>query len=229
MAKKFWWPKRIVAQMALVKNFKVKFPGIAPELGFSAEDIVKANEICDSILGAFQYAQDLSRTMKAATAWRNYVFYSKQKGESAMEPAVLPAPPPQIYLAGSVDLFFGLRDRIMATPKYADSIGKDLGLIGPEKERLSAATTSPDLKITINASNRISVKGSLKGCDALQVQYAADGENFVNVGFLTRTPGEILLKTKEPGVPEKGSVRAIFIKANHQFGSFSSQYPVALW
>lgn len=229
MAKKFWWPKRIADQMQVVTTFKTTFPKVANNLGFTPEDVTYAIEVCDSILASYQFVEDLSASAKAATSWRNHVFYGEQTGFDATVPPSPLAPAAVRYIEGSVDLFFKFRSRVMASPNYAPSFGYDLGLIGPEKMRLSSSDASPDLDVSVSSGNMLNIAGSLKGCDALRVEYAPEGAEFSTIAFLTRTPYSFQLKTQQPGIPEKGSVRAVFIKANEPFGSYTGNYPILLW
>jgi hypothetical protein len=64
--------------------------------------------------------------------------------------------------------------------------------------------------------------------DALRVEYAPKGGNFSTVAFLTTTPGGFQITPGTPGQPEKGHIRAVYIKKNEVYGNYSADYPVTV-
>jgi hypothetical protein len=229
MAKKFWWPKRISEQRALISVFRAHIPTAGVAVGMTPAEISAAIDLCDSLLEAISYADSFANTAKSITTWRNQILYGKQKGNAVARPQAVEPPESLAYLEGSVGMFFDLRHRIMASAKYSKIIGRELGLIGPEIAKLVESEISPELKISAQQGSIVNIGGSMKGFDALSVQYAPEGGEFQHVAFLTRTPAEIKIPAQTPGLAEKGSIRAIYLKANHSFGSFSPTYPVVTW
>ena len=66
------------------------------------------------------------------------------------------------------------------------------------------------------------------GMDALRVEYQPAGGKFTTVAFLTKTPGGFQITPTVPNQPENGFIRAVFMKKNEEFGSFSPSYPITV-
>ena len=116
----------------------------------------------------------------------------------------------------------------MASPGYTEAIGEDLGIVGTEQPNRPSIDYTPELKTTTSTGYQINLSGSMQGMDALRVEYAPKGGNFTTVAFLTNTPGGFQITPATPGQPEKGHVRAVFIKKNEQYGNYSADYPVTV-
>lgn len=229
MAKKFWWPKRISEQRNVISTFRASIPTAGSAVGMTPMQITSAIDLCDSLLEVYYYTENLTSTAKATTAWRNQMFYGKTTGKEMSPPPPVVPPASLNYFEGSLDMFFKLRQRIKASESYSVSAMTELGLVGTEITKPSAAGISPDLKITSAKGNKVNIRGNLEGYDALRIDYASDGGNFRNVAFLTRTPAEIEIPNDSPGVPVRGSITGQFIKANHPIGSSSPIYPIVTW
>ena len=76
--------------------------------------------------------------------------------------------------------------------------------------------------------NTVNIAGSMQGMDALRVEYQPVGGKFATVAFLTKTPGGFQITPTNPNQPENGFIRAVFIKKNEEYGSFSPNYPVTI-
>lgn len=229
MAKKPWWPTSMPEQMMLVQNFSAKIGGYAAVLGLTPADIAAAQELCGGILGAYSLAESCRLTMQAMTQWRDSVFSGEPVGADAPAPPVFPVGGTPAYKSGSVKLFFAFRDRILSSPGYTAAIGGDLGLVGAEAGKVIMDLMVPELKATTTTGYRVNLSGSMQGMDALRVEYSHDGgASFQTVAFLTNTPGGFQISPQVANQPEKGVIRAVYIRKNEQVGSFSANYPVTL-
>ena len=129
---------------------------------------------------------------------------------------------------GTVTQFFALRDLIVAMPGYNVGIGEDLGIVGSTVPPASPVSLAPDLKAVTSTGYWVNLSGSMKGMDALRVEYAPKGGNFTTVAFLTNTPAGFQITPANPNQPEMGQIRAVFIKKNADFGNYSANYPVTV-
>lgn len=229
MARKFWWPGSMPEQVVLVQNFQTKIGSYATALGLTAGDVTAAQGLCDAIVGAYTLVETSRLTMQAATQWRDAVFTGEPVGSNAPAPPVFPVGGAPAYKLGSVRSFFALRDRIVASPGYTQAIGEDLGIVGAEASRPAPGSVVPELKATTSTGYWVSLSGSMQGMDALKVEYSRDGgNNFQTVAFLTNTPGGFQVTPVDPTKPEKGFIRAVYIKRNEEVGQFSPNYPVTV-
>ena len=124
--------------------------------------------------------------------------------------------------------FFALRDQIVANSGYTLAIGEDLGIVGAEITPLGPTEVSPVLKPSVSMGNTVNVSASMQGMDAMRVEYQPAGGKFSTVAFLTKTPGGFQITPTNPNQPENGFIRAVFIKKNEEYGSFSPNYPVTV-
>ncbi len=228
MPLKFWWPTSLANQLVLMQNFKAKIAGYETQLGLTPAQITAATALCNAFIGALNATEQARQTMIAMTAWRDEIFNGEPVGTTA-PPAPSFAPPPEsAYKLGVVKDFFALRDLIVALPGYTEAIGEDLGLVGTQQPNRPSSDYTPELKTTTSPGYQVNITGSMQGMDALRVEYAPKGGNFSTVAFLTTTPGGFQITPGTPGQPEKGHIRAVYIKKNEVYGNYSADYPVTV-
>lgn len=228
MAKNFWWPSAMPAQLILIQNFVKKIGGYAGVLNLSGAQISAAEALCNAFIAAFSSTEQAHQTMVAMTAWRDEVFFGEPEGNPAPAAPVFSAAATADYTLGVVKQFFALRDLIVASPGYTETIGEDLGIVGNEITPRPAEDVTPQLKAVTSTGYTVNISGSMQGMDAMRVEYAPKGGQFRTVAFLTNTPGGFSISPTTPGQPESGHIRAIYIKRNAEFGNFSADYPVTL-
>lgn len=216
------------AQLVLIQNFLSKFALYGPGLGFNAAAITAAQALCNAFIGAVNATEAARASMQAMTQWRDDILTGEADGRTP-QPPVFPVVGPVTYPAGVVKAFMKLREQIVASPTYTIAIGEDLGIVGPETSRPAPGSVTPELRATTSTGYRVDLAGSMQGMDALKVEYSRDGgDTFQTVAFLTNTPAEFQVTPVNPAVPEKGFIRAVFIKKNEEFGNMSANYPVTL-
>jgi hypothetical protein len=228
MARKYWLPHALPQQMVLVRNFRAKIESYSAALGLSAADVAEALALCDAFVGAIELTEQCRTTMIAMTAWRDEIIFGSPEGAPASLPPVFPVAAVTADARGVLKQFMRLRDRVVSAPGYTTAIGEDLGIVGPEISRPAAASVTPNLKAVASTGNWVNLTGSMQGMDALRVEYSRDGQNFQTVAFLTTTPGGFQITPTHPNQPEKGVIRAVYIRKNEQVGNFSPSYPVTL-
>lgn len=228
MAVKFWWPSAMPDQVVLMQNFSVKIANYATVLGMSPAQIDAAETLCSTFIKAFNVVDQCKATMIAMTKWRDEIFYGEPAGGTAPAAPVFPVVPANANTLGTVTEFFRLRDRIVASTGYTQAIGEDLGIVGATIIPPAPDTVTPDLKATTTGNYRVQISGSMQGADALRVEYAPSGGNFATIAFLTNTPGTFQITPAEPNQPETGTIRAVYIKKNAEYGNYSANYPVTV-
>ena len=228
MARKNWWPTAIADQLVLVNNFATKIASYNLALPLTAPQVALAQGLCEAFVGAVNMTELARTTMQAMTQWRDLVLEGEPVGDPVPASPTFPAGGAVDYTRGTVPQFFKFRELILAAPGYTETIGQDLGLIGAEITPEPEGDVAPDLKIAVVSGYKISVGGSLQGRDALRIEYQRNGGSWTQVGFITKTPGEVTVTPQTPGQPESGNVRGVFIDENEPFGNFSPSYPVTV-
>lgn len=228
MARKFWWPSSMPDQLVLMQNFHSKIGNYAATLGLSPDELMAAEGLCDAFIGTFNVAEQCRQTMQAMTQWRDRVFHGTPVGNPAPPAPVFPVVGTVAYTLGVVKQFIALRDRIVASPNYTLAIGEDLGLVGAQITPPPPSSVKPVFKTVSTSGLTVNLVGSMQGMDALRVEYAPNGGSFQPVAFLTNTPGGFQITPQNPNQPENGRIRAVFIKKNAEYGTYSSEYPVTV-
>ena len=228
MARKFWWPKALPAQLVLMQNFSVKIGGYATALGMTPAEITAAEGLCEAFIGAVNSTEQCKSTMQAMTQWCDAILYGDASSFSTPPAPVFPVVGVVTYPMSVVKSFTKLRDQIVAATGYTNAIGEDLGIVGAEASSPALDSLVPELKTETSTGYWVSVTGSMRGMDALKVEYSRNGSEFTTVTFLTNTPGGFQITPATPAQPEKGFIRAVFIRKNEEVGSYSANYPVTV-
>lgn len=229
MRRKTWWPGTMSDQATLMQNFLAKIPNYGTVLGMTAAQVTAAQGLCSAFIGAFNATEQCRASMAAMTQWRDEVFSGEPVGAAIPAPPVFPVVEEVAYTRGTIKQFFDVRDRILAAAGYTQAIGEDLGIIGPEVSRPAPGAIVPELRTETSTGYWVNLSGSMQGMDALKVEYSRDGgASFTTVAFLTNTPGGFQITPQNPNQPEKGFVRAIYVKRNEEVGRYSANYPVTV-
>ena len=114
-------------------------------------------------------------------------------------------------------------------------VGSVSTLVGACKMPCGGADTNainnpiaPELKVSTSSGYNVTIAGSLKGMDAMRVEYRAKNGNWTLAGFFTNMPNQFVVSPQSPGEPEVGHVRGVFIKKNQPIGNPSPEYPVTV-
>ena len=228
MARKFYWPTSIAEQLILMANFLVKIPVYGATVGLTPAQVTAAEALCEAFIGAVQSTEQSKTTMQAMTQWRDGILYGEESSSATPQAPVFPVVGATLYPEGVVKRFMKLRDQIVAAPGFTTAIGEDLGVIGAETSKPAPESVIPVLKAETSTGYWVNLAGSMQGMDALKVEYSRNGSDFTTVAFLTNTPQGIQITPQTPNQPEKGFIRAKFIKKSEEVGQYSANYPVTL-
>lgn len=225
-----WMPRRLANVLLMMQNVFLKIEGYKTILPLTDAQINRIKELCTIFIETYNYTEALSAGSSGTFEWRDEIFRGKPKGSTANPPPALVAyAPTEAATIGILEEFSEYRDVILAAANYTVAIGEDLMIVGAEMSKALAENTAPDLKVTTAAGFEVIITGSLKGFDAIRIEYAVAGNDTWHLaGFLTKLPGLIVITPQTPGQAEKGRIRGIFIQANANFGSYSPEYSVTL-
>ncbi len=159
MRKRFWWPTSMSDQLVLIQNFRAKIAGYQTALGLTLLQVTAATELCETFIGAFNSTEQAKTTMQSMTQWRDAIFYGDPVGAPSGEAPVFPVVGATTYYLGTVTQFMAFRDLIVALPGYTESIGEDLGIVGPEISPLAPDLVSPTIKSVKTNGFTVSISG----------------------------------------------------------------------
>jgi hypothetical protein len=112
---------------------------------------------------------------------------------------------------------------------YTAAIGEDLMIVREQGEAISPEQRQPAFKYEMRQGFRLLVSGSMQGMRAANFYYRRKGQTeWMFVGYLTRTPGEIHIPPAQTGQPEAGEIKSIFSENNEEVGQFSTNTEVTL-
>lgn len=225
MARKFWWPGSMPEQVVVMNNFAAKINGYKTALGLATLQVTEIISVCDAFVAAFNAVEQCRQSMQALTQWRDELYYGVSKGAPTDKAPVFPVVPTISTENGLVTEFTKFRDMLLTLPGYTTSIGEDLGIIGSELQKVVEDEVSPVIKSVTAQGFSVQIKGSMQGFDGMRVEYAPKGGSFAPVAFLTNTPATVQISGN---APQTGHVRAVYIRKNQDFGSYSADYPVTL-
>lgn len=228
MARAFWWPGSLAAQIFLIQNFISKIGGYEITLGWTPDQVKAAIALCNAIISAINVTNQCRATMLAVTNWRDIVLFGGPKGMPGGKAPLFPIIDGALYNRGLVDEFFELRDQIAANSGYTLSMGEDLGIVGQESSGLIPSETSPELKTVTASTNYVTINGSMQGMPVMRIEYAAKGQTYGSVAIVTNLPATIEIPMVNPNVPQVGTIRSIFVRKNADFGNYSPNYDVTL-
>ena len=229
MKTRFWWPSAIDKQKSLLQNFFNKIENYEAALALTPAQVVAMQTVCEHAIAAFNYVEGCKTSMQAATAWRNEVMYGGPNGTPAPAAPTFPGNAPTDVKRGLINSFMRYRDYIVNLPGYDKSIGEDLGLIGAEITPTPEQDMRPELVTRATGSYNVALTGSMQGMDAMRIEYATGDGPYREVGLFTSKPGTVHIEPQNPGQPENGRLRAVFIKKSHVVGNYSPNYSVTIY
>lgn len=229
-----WFPKSRPKQLVLFNNIKAKIDGYEAVLPLSKPQLDRIKLVCDTFIAIYNYVEQTRATTAQLTEWQKIIFDG-----DAVIPDNEPAPTAPVFATvglptgAFVNIFKEfrlLRDQILSANGYNTGIGEDLMLVAPAGGNVNMQELVPDLKVAPLANGyRIRLDGSLKGTDALRVEYQRKGaSNWTLVNILTALPAELAITPQTAGEPETGTLRAVFLNKNEEIGQFSPNYPITV-
>jgi hypothetical protein len=233
MANKNWIPSTMAAQLVMFQNVRAKSDVYRDVLPLTLEQIDRLNLICDIFVNAYNYATQAKSAMEGVTRWRDNIFNGSPAGSPASRPPIfMDATMPTASFIGIFEEFRKMIDLIKSLPGYTRAIGEDLMIVA--SQTTGADTNSidnpvaPELKVSASSGYNVKITGSLKGMDAMRVEYRPKNGEWVTAAFFTKLPGDFTVMPQTPGAPESGHVRGILIKKNESVGNPSPEYPVTV-
>jgi hypothetical protein len=197
----------------------------------TTEQITRINLICDIFINAYNFTTQVKSAMEGVTNWRDNIFNGSPAGTAAPPPPTFVAPTmPVGSFIGIFDEFRKMVDQIKSAPGYTRAIGEDLMIVAPQGggDTSGIGDITPELKVSTAGGYQIIMAGSLKGMDAMRVEYRPKNGNWTTAAFFTKMPGDFTVQPQTPGNPETGHVRGILIKKNEPVGNPSPEYPVTV-
>jgi hypothetical protein len=231
MANNDWYPVRRDEQRAMYENVLQKIDDHKTAIAdfLTVERVARIKLICETYIAVYDYLQQAEARLDG--------FYKFQKdlekgdeGETVVEPPdfaklTLPAG----AFKGFVTEFRSVMGLLKRQDGYTAAIGADLKIVSVKGEPISPDQKQPAFKYEARQGFRLYVTGSMQGVRAVNFYYRRKGQTeFVFVGYLTRTPGEVHIPPAQAGTPEMGEIKAIFFEDNAEVGQFSTNTEITL-
>jgi len=231
MANKNWFPNTMPSQLVMFQNVRAKSDIYQTVLPLTLPQVERLNLICDIFVSAYTFSAQAKSAMEGVTNWRDNVFTGSPAGAAApVPPTFVPASMPVGSFIGIFEEFRKMVDLIKSSPGYTRAIGEDLMIVASSGADTNATNNPivPELKVSTALGYQVIIAGSLKGMDAMRVEYRAKNGEWTLAGFFTNMPNSFTVMPQTPGAPEIGYVRGVFIKKSLPVGNPSPEYPVTV-
>jgi hypothetical protein len=217
----------------MFQNVRAKSDAYQTVLPLTLPQVERLNLICDIFINAYNYTSQSKAAMGALTNWRDNIFSGSPAGSAAPVPPAFGAPTmPAGSFIGIFAEFRKMVDLIKSSPGYTRAIGEDLMIVasqaGGADTNAIEDSIAPELKVSTSSGYNVKISGSLKGMDAMRVEYRPKNGEWELAGFFTNMPNQFTVSPQTPGAPEMGYVRGVFIRKSLPAGNPSPEYPVTV-
>ncbi len=225
-----WYPRRRDKQRAMYANVLAKIENYQDAIAdLSDARVARIVLMCRMYIAVYDWLEQSEAALKGV-----YEF-QKDLERGDIDEAVS-APPPFPALALPVGAFKGFvkefRDEMGLLKKqkgYTRATGEDLMIVAAAKEAKKPEDLVPAFEYAARQGFKLWVTGRMQGMGAVKFYYRRKGgSDWIFVGFLTKTPGEIQIPPAQAGVPEAGDIRAIYFDDNSEVGQSSTNTEVTL-
>lgn len=225
MARASFLPRSKDARRRWLNNYAAKLPSVATTVGILTTEVTSIQ--ADSTF--YNYVCDICDLMaQEASRWNGLKTALCSGGNLGPTPVAptLPAAPTAV----APDIFGRVSDqviRIKHHPGYAESIGRQLDIIGSEISGPDLTTLKPVLTIALQAGHP-TIGWARQDMDALEIQVDRDGKGFVPLAidtvpdYLDTAP----LPTASAGAVWK--YKAIYRMEDGQVGQWSDIVSIAV-
>jgi hypothetical protein len=225
-----WYPATRAQQRIMYANVLAKVGNYKDVInGLDTALVGRIELMCRMYIALYDWLAE------AEAALGGSYLYQKDMERGELSEAVSPVPmfPALVLPTGAFKGFVKeFRDEIGLLKKqdgFTPQIGRDLMIVRLRGDSISPEQRQPDFKYEVRQGYRLFVTGSLQGMRAANFYYRRKGQTeWISVGYLTRTPGEIHIPPAVAGEPETGDIRAFFAENNVQIGLVSDNTEITL-
>jgi hypothetical protein len=228
-------PINHIEKLAWFSQFNLKLPSIAAMIGVSPAEVSAVDKDYKAYEYVVRMAELFKLESKERTKFRDLLANGKPVNLLSQMPSlpVLPEAPP-VVPAGVFRRTAMLVQRIKNHPNYNEAVGKDLGIIGPEKV-IDPEKLKPVLNVRNQDDSGIVIdfkKGSMDGVEVHSGKFLKSGSakggadlEWTEIGRVTRSP--FIDKTPNSKLePETRYYRAIYLKNDKHTGQVSNAIKV---
>lgn len=212
-------------------NFMLNLPALAAKYGISADKVTALT--ADNEWA--QYWIPARNTAKQQDKQLSDYLTDTLKGDLG-DPAIdkptwaLPVGSPSNVPPGIIKRLREVINEIKAQKSvFTQSDGELLDILTAEEAGKTAADFTAEL-YNLRSTANYNVEASFRklGMDAVRVEVRHKGGNWMNVAFLTKSPGVFNVNPQTVGDAEQIELRAVFIKDNQPYGNYSPIYTITV-
>ena len=192
--KKTYFPRRDSDLYTFEVNFISKLPGYADTLGLDPAEVTETLAI-------------LNRHLNSFTEMNSKRAHSKSAREEH-----------QIQKIAGKKEMSRIASKIKACRNYTDSIGDDLGIIGPEQTHTELSDVKPALISKLNGSE-VLLKFIKEHCDGVNIYTRrGDESDFTLLGYSKSSPYSDNRPKLDRSKPEYRQYNAVYVKDGYETG-----------
>lgn len=225
-----WYPTTRPKQRAMYANVLAKIENYQDAIvDLSDARVARIILICRTYIAVYDWLEQSEAALRGGYAYQK----DMERGEISETPSPSPVFPALVLPVGAFKGFVKeFRDEMGLLKKqkgYTQAIGEDLMIVAASKEARRPEDLMPAFEYAARQGFKLWVTGRMQGMGAVKFYYRRKGaSDWIFVGFLTKTPGEIQIPPAQAGVPEAGEIRAIYFDNNQEAGQFSTNTEVTL-
>lgn len=225
-----WYPTRRDKQRAMYANVLAKienYQDAIPDL--TDARIARILLMCRMFIAVYDWLEQ-----SEAALGGGYEFQKDLERGEVSEAVAAPPPFPVLALPagafkGFVTEFRSEMGLLKRQKGYTQAAGEDLMIVREAKAAKNPADMKPAFEYAARQGFKVWVTGRMQGMSGAKFFYRRKGATeWIFIGFLIKTPGELAIPPAQAGVPEAGEIRAVFIDGNAEAGQFSDNKEITL-
>ena len=141
-------PTTIAGKVEMISNLAHKLPLVAESLGIAPDEVQGVQE--DSAYLSFALTAKNLHMLKAEEWVTHALLAQNGSGVNPMPKAIQLGPAPKVVPAGALNRVSDMVVRMKRHGNYTEAIGRDLGVVGPEK-RVDLGEIRPTLDVRLES------------------------------------------------------------------------------
>ncbi len=222
MAVESYLPKTDLGRSSFLTQFAAALPSHAATLGIDATTVTFVKDSAIFFKYLLKTNTALKKQMNEWVAYKNKFIYKKIGGTVGNLPTLPDITPPAVVITEPIFACISLLvGEIKSKETYKESIGRKLGIIGPEIVEPDLNTVKPQITV-LSSAHEVFVKWKKARFTSIDIYIdKGKGAGFEYLDNASRSPYKMPINLPQGAVTEKWTYKTIYRIADKQVGLFS--------
>ncbi len=223
MAVESYLPKTDLGRSTFLTQFAEALPEHAAILGIDAATVTFVKDSAKFFKYILKTNTAIKKQMNAWVAYKNGFIYKKIGSKVGNLPPLPDITPPAVIITEPIFAHISLLvGEIKSKETYKESIGKKLGIIGPEIVEPDLNTVQPQITV-LSSAHEVFIKWKKARFTSIDIYLdRGNGAGFEYLDNSSRSPYKMPINLPQGTVTEKWTFRTIYRIADKQVGLFSN-------